>query len=95
MLKSEDDKGVQKRSKGELIQCRELPAVRHTQKKEERTVKPALKEVWGNDLKVTALLSEKLSQLDFKILYRYPKFLRFKVLVIDLLEEKFQEVLFL
>lgn len=43
-------------------------------------------------MKVTAPLSGKMSQLDFKILYRYPKFLRFEVLVIDLLEEKIQEV---
>lgn len=75
-----------------MTQCRDLAAVRHTKKKEERDVKEALKEVWGNDLKVTAPLSGKMSQLDFKMLYRYPKFLRFEVLVTDLLEEKFQEV---
>jgi len=51
-----------------------------------------LKEVWGNDFKVRAPLSGKMSQLDFKILYTYPKFLDFEVLATDLLEEKFQEV---
>lgn len=75
-----------------MIQCKDLAAVRHTKKKEKRTVKQALKEVWGNDLKVTAPLSGNMSQLDFKISYRYPKFLMFEVIVIVLLEETFQEV---
>lgn len=43
-------------------------------------------------MKVTAPLSGKMSQLDFKILYRYPKFLMFEVIVIVLLEVTFQEV---
>lgn len=45
----------------------------------------------GNDLKDRTPLSGKMSQLDFKILYRYSKFSRFEALVIDLLGEKILE----